>query len=73
MRRYSAYVPAADRRSPSAAGHGWYAAVTLGALALALALGLVARHWLKPRPRVNGVPDWVYRAFAPQASEPPVS
>jgi hypothetical protein len=63
MRRYSAYVPA-YRRSSSAASPGWYAALALGALALALA----AKHWSKPPRRVDGVPDWVYRAFAPHAS-----
>jgi hypothetical protein len=69
MRHYSPYVPAAYRRSPFAAAHGWYAALALGALAL----GLAAKHWSKPPRRVDGVPDWVYRAFAPQASGPPVS
>lgn len=67
MRRYSPYIPAAYRRSTFAATPGWYAALALGALAL----GLAATRWSKPSQRVDGVPDWVYRAFAPQTSEPP--
>jgi hypothetical protein len=64
MRRYAPYV---HRRSSFASAPGWYAALALGALAL----GLAARRWSKPPQRVDGVPDWVYRAFAPQTSEPP--
>ncbi len=40
--------------------HTWYLAMALGAILL----GLVARRRPRPLRRVEGVPDWVYQAFA---------